>query len=82
MKIRYQMPTYYVHPSRVYYLDPSSPDGLRCVEEPGRCNLYWHYVTSGNLDRAGVHLESCPDCRDWLDRCQEIVMSAAPLPAP
>jgi hypothetical protein len=85
-----------------YFRDPAAPDGLRAVEEPGRCARYWELWTCAGQAEAAVlhakntlqhtslfeasaaaarerlrtHLDVCPECRAWVDSCEQICLQA------
>lgn len=70
------MSSYYrVYPITRYYLDPSAPDGLRAVEEPGWCSIFHELRERGDLAGMNHHINICDDCRDFVDRCEEIALA-------
>ena len=63
--------TYHIHPSAVYYLDPTSPTGLRAEIEPGRCSIYHDYVAQGEFLRASAHVEYCDENCATHGKCKK-----------
>lgn len=53
---------------------------IRMDPEPGRCETYWWVWARGSMVEVNAHIEICPECQAWIERCDEISKRFHPGP--